>query len=141
MDKFSIEVFYIAFSKIVKMFKSYAQKELKKYNLSPNEVEVISCLDYKSTSSEIAREVNVSKALVSRSVKLLSKKNYIYVEPNPVDKSEFVIKLTDSGKEISDAIKRVKKNFAEKAFKEFGEEEFTVLKALINLIIINITKN
>ncbi|MCI5820151.1 MAG: MarR family transcriptional regulator, partial [Acidaminococcus sp.] len=72
-----IEICYTSFDKILKYLKAYSHNEMKNYNLTPNEIQVLSNLDTKCTSSEIAKQVNVSKALVSRSVKLLLQKGYI----------------------------------------------------------------
>ncbi len=136
-----IETCYSSFDKILKYYKAFSHDEMKNYNLTPNEIQVLSCLGTKCTSSEIAKDVNVSKALVSRSVKLLIDKGYITVTLSAIDKREFVIKLTESGERIRNKIVEVKDTFTKRAFQDFGEEEFTVLKALLGLVLRNLGIN
>lgn len=132
------ELYYTAFGKVLKLYKTYSHDELKKFQLTPNEIQVLSHLGTKFTSSEIAKEENVSKALVSRSVKLLLQKGYITVTLSEMDKREFVINLTPKGDEVRQKIISVKENFTRHAFKDFGDEEFTVLKQLLGLILRNL---
>ena len=136
-----IEICYTSFDKILKYLKAYSHNEMKNYNLTPNEIQVLSNLDTKCTSSEIAKQVNASKALVSRSVKLLLQKGYITATLSEIDKREFVIKLTESGEEVRNKIMSVKDTFTKRAFQDFGEEEFTVLKALLGLVLRNLGLN
>lgn len=134
------ELYYTAFGKVLKLYKTYSHDELKKFQLTPNEIQVLSHLGTKFTSSEIAKEENVSKALVSRSVKLLLQKGYITVTLSEMDKREFVINLTPKGDEVRQKIISVKENFTRLAFKDFGDEEFTVLKQLLGLILRNLNE-
>ncbi|MBR2333757.1 MAG: hypothetical protein IKA59_00250, partial [Clostridia bacterium] len=65
---------FASFKKLEKAYTEYLLKKLGKYHLSPNEIEVICCLDRTSSAREIVLMTDVSKGLVSRSVKGLREK-------------------------------------------------------------------
>ncbi|MBO4695381.1 MAG: winged helix DNA-binding protein [Clostridia bacterium] len=113
-------------------------EELGEKDLSPNEIVVISSLSVTTKASEIAKISDVSKALISRSVKLLKSKDLINISLDTLDMREQTLTLTEKGEEIAKRIIKCKEKFFEKAFKDFSEDESEVLKALLNLMANNL---
>ena len=129
------------FSSIKKVSRAYADflsKELEDYDLSPNEIVVLSSLDSVSTASDIAKDSDVSKALVSRSVASLKERGLIKVSISEVDKREQKVVLTEQGERISELIDLLNEQFARKVFGNFQENEKRVLVALMKVIVANI---
>lgn len=71
MDLKNTAYFFAAFRKLLKSYTDYQLKELKGYDLTPNEIVVLSSIGVVGMASDIAQNACVSKALVSRSVKEL----------------------------------------------------------------------
>jgi DNA-binding MarR family transcriptional regulator len=136
MEKTKSEYYFQAFKKMKLAFINFAKTELKDLSLSPNEVEVLSALDQKCCGSDVAREFDVSKTLVSRSVSFLKDKGYIKTEQGE-DKREKVLILTEKGKEVANRIAKMKADFFEKILKNFDEREMLVFEALLKLMVKN----
>ena len=124
--------------KVARAYSDFLSKELEDYNLSPNEIVVLSSLDSVSTASDIAHDSDVSKALVSRSVSSLKEKGLIKVSISEVDKREQKLMLTEQGARISELIDLLNEQFARKAFGSFQENEKRVLVTLMKIIVANV---
>ncbi|MBQ9276394.1 MAG: winged helix-turn-helix transcriptional regulator [Clostridia bacterium] len=124
--------------KVARAYSDFLSKELEDYNLSPNEIVVLSSLDSVSTASDIAHDSDVSKALVSRSVASLKEKGLIKVSISEVDKREQKLMLTEQGARISELIDLLNEQFARKAFGSFQENEKRVLVTLMKIIVANV---
>ena len=81
---------------------------------------------------------DVSKGLVSRSVKSLKEKGYITAQVSNTDKREQTLVLTSKGEEIRLAIEETRAEFFEKAFNHFETTERQVFEALLKLMTNNI---
>lgn len=132
--------FFVAFRKLFRAYTDFQMDAVKKlnYDLSPNEVVVLANLDTFSTASEIAADFEVSKALVSRSVKLLKQKNLIDVNISEVDKREQTLSLTHEGEKIADIVSEANENFCKVVLKNFENNEKEVLHALLNMMLNNL---
>ena len=96
---------------LLRLYNEFVTKAVRDYALSPNEVAVLSGLQTVSTASAIAREADVSKALVSRSVKSLKDKGLIEVSISTIDKREQDLSLTDEGMEVAELIEEANRQF------------------------------
>lgn len=130
--------YFSCYKKLEKNYIDFLQNALISYDLSPNEIVVLSSLENINTASEIALSSDVSKALVSRSVKMLKAKGHITTNISPVDKREQTLELTESGKEISLLIDEANHRFFATAFANFEENESKLLKALLNMMMRNL---
>lgn len=128
------------FRKILRQYADFQSKALKDYSLTPNEAIVLSSLCNRGMASDIAMTFEVSKALVSRSVKSLREKGYITVSISAVDKREQVLTLTDEGERVAQVIACENERFYNAAFKGFGHDEKEVLHALLKLILDNLNE-
>ena len=88
---------------------------------------------------ELAKDSDVSKALVSRSVASLKEKGLIKVSISEVDKREQKLVLTDQGEKISELIDLLNEQFARRIFGNFQENEKRVLIALLKIAVANIS--
>jgi len=138
MDEYtySSEVF-LKFHKLLGAYQDYQQDALKEYDLSPNEIAVLANIGSISTASEIATNIDVSKALVSRSVKALKEKGYINISISAVDKREQKLVLTDKGQELTNLIFEANSDFFDVAFDEMHSQEKEVLELLLKMMIKN----
>ena len=111
---------------------------LKAYDLTPNEIVVLSSLESVSTATDIARDSEVSKALVSRSVASLKEKGLIKVTISEVDKREQKIVLSEEGRHVADVIAALNEDFAKVMFATLQDNEKRVIMALLKIILANI---
>ena len=138
MDTQNASNYFALYRKFVKAYGDFIMEELGEKDLSPNEIVVISSLSVTTKASEIAKISDVSKALISRSVKLLKSKDLINVSLDTMDMREQTLTLTEKGEDIAKRIIECKEKFFEKAFKDFSDDEAEVLKALLNLMANNL---
>ena len=135
MDLKNTAYFFAAFRKLLKSYTDYQLKELKGYNLTPNEIVVLSSIGVVGMASDIAQNACVSKALVSRSVKELREKGLISASISEVDKREQKLSLTPEGEKAAQLIADANQNFYKVAFED---NEKRVLQALLQLMLNNL---
>lgn len=138
MDLKNTAYFFAAFRKLLKSYTDYQLKELKGYNLTPNEIVVLSSIGVVGMASDIAQNACVSKALVSRSVKELREKGLISASISEVDKREQKLSLTPEGEKAAQLIADANQNFYKVAFRRFEDNEKRVLQALLQLMLNNL---
>lgn len=138
MDLKNTAYFFAAFRKLLKSYTDYKLKELKGYDLTPNEIVVLSSIGVVGMASDIAQNACVSKALVSRSVKELREKGLISASISEVDKREQKLSLTPEGEKAAQLIADANQNFYKVAFRRFEDNEKRVLQALLQLMLNNL---
>ena len=138
MDLKNTAYFFAAFRKLLKSYTDYQLKELKGYDLTPNEIVVLSSIGVVGMASDIAQNACVSKALVSRSVKELREKGLISASISEVDKREQKLSLTPEGEKAEQLIADANQNFYKVAFRRFEDNEKRVLQALLQLMLNNL---
>ena len=138
MDLKNTAYFFAAFRKLLKSYIDYQLKELKGYDLTPNEIVVLSSIGVVGMASDIAQNACVSKALVSRSVKELREKGLISASISEVDKREQKLSLTPEGEKAAQLIADANQNFYKVAFRRFEDNEKRVLQALLQLMLNNL---
>lgn len=138
MNKNSTVFYFTAYRKLLRAYTEFQMNAVAEYELSPNEIVVLASLDTVTTASEIASDADVSKALVSRSVKLLKEKEFITTSISEVDKREQKLELTEKGREVAELIDEANHRFLATSFANFEENEFLVLKALLKMMLNNL---
>lgn len=133
MDNKRVANIFVAFRKLLRNYTDFQLEELKDFNLTPNEISVLSAVSDFSMASDIAANVCVSKALVSRSVKELKEKGLIVSTISEVDKREQRLKLTEQGERVAMLIEEINDRFFRIVFDGIGETEQEVLDALLRL--------
>ncbi|MBR4801010.1 MAG: winged helix-turn-helix transcriptional regulator [Clostridia bacterium] len=139
-DVKNLNFIFSSFRKISRAYTDFLTAGLKDYDLTPNEIVVLSSLDSVSTASDIAKDSEVSKALVSRSVASLKEKQLIQVSISEVDKREQKLVLTDDGRRIAVIIDELNEDFARTAFSSLQENEKRVLMAIIKIVATNVVE-
>ncbi len=130
--------YFACYKKLEKAYTDFQLNALDDYDLSPNEIVVLSSLGRMNTASEIALKSDVSKALVSRSVKFLKAKGYITTTVSEDDKREQFLELTEDGKNIAMLIEEANRRFFATAFANFEDTEKKVLTALLRMMMRNL---
>ena len=138
MDLKNTAYFFAAFRKLLKSYTDYQLKELKGYDLTPNEIVVLSSIGVVGMASDIAQNACVSQAIVSRSVKELREKGLISASISEVDKREQKLSLTPEGEKAAQLIADANQNFYKVAFRRFEDNEKRVLQALLQLMLNNL---
>ncbi len=138
MDIKNAAFFFSAYRKLLRSYTDFQLNALEDYDLSPNEIVVLSSIETTPTASEIASLSDVSKALVSRSVRLLKEKKYITATVSEDDKREQELALTEEGKKIAELIDEANRRYFATAFANFETNEKQVLKALLQVMMRNL---
>ena len=136
MNVKSAAYFFSAYRKLLRSYTDFQLNALDGYDLSPNEIVVLSSIETTPTASDIAMQSDVSKALVSRSVKLLKEKDYITATVSEEDKQELA--LTEEGKKVAELIDEANRRYFATAFANFEQNEKEVLRALLDMMMRNL---
>ena len=129
---------FASFRTLLRAYNENLSAAVSEYDLSPNEIVVLSSLQNVSNASQIAKEADVSKALVSRSVKLLKQKGLIEVTISAVDKREQDLRPTDSGIALAKVIERANARFCNSALLGADAEAMEVTQLILKLIMRNL---
>lgn len=135
MDSKNLGIYLSSFRNVLRTYNEFLSKALPEYNLSPNEADVLANVAMFSTGVELAQNLGVSKALISRSVKTLKDKGLLEISPSVMDKREQVLTLTELGYEASNKIEEANKDFCDQILSAFSDEEMEVFNALIKILI------
>lgn len=130
--------FFSAYRKLIRSYTDFQLNALEGYDLSPNEIVVLSSVETTPTASDIAAIADVSKALVSRSVKLLKEKKYITATVSPSDKREQELALTEEGRRVAELIDEANRRFFATALANFEENEKEALRMLLGMMLRNL---
>ena len=136
-DVKNLSFLFSSFRKISHAYTDFLADGLKEYDLTPNEIVVLSSLESVSTASDIAKDSEVSKALVSRSVASLKEKNLIKVSISEVDKREQKLMLTEEGQRIAGVIEALNEEFSRATFTSLQDNEKRVLMAILKIMVAN----
>ena len=129
---------FASFRTLVKAYNDFVTGCLDGYDLSPNEIAVLSALDGVTTASVIARDAGVSKALVSRSVKSLKQRGLIETSISEIDKREQNLSLTEKGEQVAAVVRDANDRFCEIALKDANEEILEVTSLMLEVIMRNL---
>lgn len=133
-----VSFYLVAFRKISRAHQRYQLQALDGYDLSPNEIVVLGSLDNVTTASQIASDHDVSKALLSRSVKLLKEKGYINSTISEQDKREQDLSLTEEGRKVADIIAAANRRFYETVARGVDSDSLDVVKMMLKVLMSNL---
>ncbi|WP_430965972.1 MarR family winged helix-turn-helix transcriptional regulator [Spongiimicrobium sp. 2-473A-2-J] len=93
-----------ALERISEAFRVLLWQEGKQHGLTPIQIQLLLFLRFHAPAlckvNYLAKEFNVTKATISESIRILTKKGFIFKETDPADTRSFTIHLTDIGKEM-----------------------------------------
>ena len=127
--------YMLLFRRIIRAYDEHMAKALADVRLTPNEIATLALIDGKTTTSAIAKRNEVSKALVSRSIKCLSDSGYVTMTQSDVDKRELILTPTESGERLKKLIDLEGERSAAAALKDFDEDRKNALRILLMLVI------
>lgn len=94
----------VALERISEAFRVLLWQEGKENSLTPLQLQLLIFLKFHAPGqckvNYLAKEFNVTKATISETVRLLTKKQLIFKETDPVDTRSYSIYLTEEGKKI-----------------------------------------
>ncbi len=126
-------IFYIYFQ-IIKKYKSYMEKSMEKYKLTPAEIHILTFLvnnkDRDITASEISTHRGVSKGLVSRAVSNLKDKHIIEVKENISDGRSVYLKIVDENNPLVVEMGSLNKKFKDQLIKDIAKEDLNKFFAI-----------
>ncbi|WP_297406814.1 MarR family winged helix-turn-helix transcriptional regulator [uncultured Cetobacterium sp.] len=112
---------------------------LEKYKIGNTDYPIILFLSRNSGygQNEVARELKISKSLITKSVVNLERKGYIIKSTSEKNKSKNLLKLTLEGEELVPNIKKIIKDYENKILKDLSKEDVEKLNELLEKIYLN----
>ncbi len=83
-------------------------------------------------TSEIQRELHITKSAISQAINSLEKKGYIERKTDTADRRRIIVTLTPTGEEVFEEIKQNVNQIMEEAISRLGEENTKQLIVLLN---------
>lgn len=111
-------------------------KEEMKIHPSAKKLLCILLREKKMNQRNIANIMNITAQAVSEIIKKMEQREYIIKENGEIN-NENIISLTDKGVEVAQKIENENKEYAEKLFKDFSDEELKILHDLMGKVRIN----
>lgn len=118
--------FLMTIRRIIKLHESLLKEICSQYHLTMIEATIISFLHNnpeKDTAGDIVELRMLSKGNVSNAVELLIQKSLLQRTPDAADRRKIHLSLLPAAKPITDAVDTIQKQFYEKLFTGFSEEE------------------
>ena len=133
--------FLINYRQFIKYYEFCLKGINEKYNLLKIELDIISFLfnnPGKDTLSDIVELRMLQKGNVSKAINDLIKKGFIVKKPDEKDGRKVHLILTENSNNITKDIFIAKKNYVDKVFNDFTEEELEIFFKLNKKISNNI---
>jgi len=128
---------------IKKLYSNVFERIALKYNITANEVMVLSFLKEdidQDMATDIVNNLMISKSHVSLSVNNLEKAGYIVKKQDINDKKKVHLELTGNAKPILDEIDEEQNKLYEVMFKGITDEEKEVLRLVLQKMCNNINE-
>ncbi len=133
--------YIISFRKVKKFYKKFIDKEMKKFDLSQNEIEIITYLNRnpeKNTAKDIVEYLGISKGMISRNIDILLSKGIIEPKKDNVDKRIIRLYITKESEELINEIEESIFNFLGSLLENIEEEKFEIFKEVLNSLTNNL---
>lgn len=128
---------------IKKLYSNVFERIALKYNITANEVMILSFLkdDFdQDMATDIVNTLMISKSHVSLSVNNLEKAGYIEKRQDINDKKKVHLEITEKAKPILDEIENEQNKLYEVIFKGISEEEKEILTLILQKMCNNINE-
>lgn len=133
--------YIISFRKVKKFYKKFIDNEMKKFDLSQNEIEIITYLNRnpeKNTAKDIVEYLGLSKGMISRNIDILLSKGIIEPKKDNVDKRIIRLYITKESEELINEIEESIFNFLGSLLENIEEEKFEIFKEVLNSLTSNL---
>lgn len=131
-------------NKIIHSARQMLNEELKPLNLSSAEGNILLHMLMDETvlyQEQLAQQLDIDKAAVSRAVESLVKKGYLCREKNPGDKRFYRLILTAAARDAAQRLREAYDAIYERATTGVTPEQFEMLAALLRLIADNFSQS
>lgn len=127
---------------VYRLRQKYILEKLEPFEIGNTDYPLLLFLEKNSGygQNEISREINMNKSLVTRSVLLLEKKEYIYKKISPENRKKNLLFLSEKGKEILPKIRQIIEGWEEQVLKDFTEEDIKKIDFLLEKMYLNSLK-
>ena len=119
----------------------YINRRLKDIGLTSGLYGILLCIydDYKSPKSQqdIARRLNMNDGTIDKALRKLEDKNLIKRSPNPDNRRQNLIGLTDDGLKIAEEFRNLNEKWEKEVFKGLTSDEIIDLKWDLHRITLN----
>ncbi|CEI73398.1 MULTISPECIES: MarR family winged helix-turn-helix transcriptional regulator [Romboutsia] len=121
---------------INKDFRKYAENALKDYDFAISNLRYLLLIERRSGISlnEIAIELNIDKAMVTRGIKKLVELGYVNKEQDKIDTRVYRLTLSKKGEEALGSLSGIFKEWFDKVTHDFDEEEKDIYMKLIKKV-------
>ena len=86
---------------------------------------------------ELSKRINKTPQTMTTLIRKLEKEGYIYIEVDPEDKRNKLVRLAEKGKEFLPVLEEISKNLYDLQYIGFNDEEQKVIKKLLPKLIKN----
>ena len=119
----------------------YINRRLKDIGLTSGLYGILLCIydDYKSPKSQqdIARRLNMNDGTIAKALRKLEDKNMIQRSPNPDNRRQNLISLTDTGLNIAEEFNNLDEKWEKDVFEGLTSDEIIDLKWDLHRITLN----
>ena len=132
--------YILAFSKMIRQYKSACSEALEEYKFSPAELDVLMFLSNNKaydTARDISEFRGISKALVSRSVDTLIRRKFIVTVIDANDHRIIHLRLTDLATPIVKRLANLRELFKREVFSGVSQTDKVVFDQVLNTMISN----
>lgn len=133
--------YIIYFGKAKKLYKNCVEKDLKKYNLAHNEIEIINYLSRnleKNTAKDLVEYLGLSKGMISRTIDQLITKEILEFEKDEQDKRIFRLKISDNSRKLINDLKRSREKFLKELTKDIEKDKLEIFTEVLEEIVDNL---
>lgn len=119
-------------------YTNYLNNALKEMDITISQARVLLVLAKNDGVSIdfLANKTNIGKSSITKSVKILAKKEFLTKEIDPDDNRKKIIKITSKGKEIQKFAIKTNEEIENKLNRQTGEKEMADLKIKLEELII-----
>lgn len=123
-------------SEINKDFRKYAESVLKEYGFTVANLKYLFIIERNQgiNLNEIATELNIDKAMVTRGIKKLVDLGYVNKNQDENDTRAYKLTLSDNGNQILNSLRGIFKEWFDKVTHDFSDEERTIYIKLMKKV-------
>lgn len=112
-------------TEINKDFRKYAESVLKEYGFTVANLKYLFIIERNQgiNLNEIATELNIDKAMVTRGIKKLVDLGYVNKNQDENDTRAYKLTLSDKGNQILNSLRGIFKEWFDKVTHDFSDEE------------------
>lgn len=123
-------------TEINKDFRKYAESVLREYDFTIANLKYLFIIERNQgiNLNEIATELNIDKAMVTRGIKKLVDLGYVNKDQDENDTRAYKLSLSEKGKQILNSLRGIFKEWFDKVTHDFSEEERTIYIKLMKKV-------